>query len=340
MMVCHFQIASCQTVGQRKAQEDACNYHAFRANNGGSKDQNSQSADRLIVALADGMGGHVGGARASSTACTTFLQQFVDHDDPSIVERFDHALEFSNNALAQEVAQNPDLKGMGCTLVGAYFDGGMMRWVSVGDSLLYRIHQGGIERLNQDHSMMPVLEKAMLNGEISQSEVHRHPQRNALRSALTGQVITFKDNHGNGVEADSGDCFILASDGLLTLPPARVAEVVAANAQRGPQAIAKSLVEMVVGAGRPDQDNTTVVVVQAIDEAAEAKTVLLGRSRRAGSGFDAKSARRTGMASMIFLLLGLGILGIAAGAFFGWPPDVWNPQGKIGAPPPSNGSTR
>src|SRR6185295_8580056 len=89
----------------------------------------------LLAVLADGMGGHTGGAVAGQTACTTFAEVFSTATS-AYEERLQTALDASNAALAKGVEENAALRGMGCTIVAAWLDALGIRWASVGDSLL------------------------------------------------------------------------------------------------------------------------------------------------------------------------------------------------------------
>src|SRR5688500_4847696 len=106
---------------------------------------------------------------------------------------------------------------MGCTLVAAAFlDSGLV-WVSGGDSPPLRLREGELMQLNADHSMAPLIAMRVDAGEMSEEEAARHPQRNALRSALIGEPIPHTDVRETPVRLKAGDKFVLASDGLQTL---------------------------------------------------------------------------------------------------------------------------
>ncbi len=73
-----------------------------------------------FAVLADGMGGHAGGALASRTVCENFLSVAADHSGTSI-DRLIAALKAANTAVAAKISENPLLAGMGSTLIGAAF---------------------------------------------------------------------------------------------------------------------------------------------------------------------------------------------------------------------------
>lgn len=216
----------------------------------------------LIAVLADGMGGHAGGALASRMVCEEFLSTLTAGRGP-VVDRLLAALEAANGAIAEKVAANPVLSGMGSTLVGAVFGHGGAEWVSVGDSPLLLYRDGAIAHLNEDHSLAPELDRMAAAGQITAEEARRDPRRHMLRSAVTGEDIDLVDVSRQPLAIELGDYVILASDGLHTLETGEVARVVSAYAADGPQAVAGALIRAIESARDPHQDNATVVAVRA-----------------------------------------------------------------------------
>lgn len=220
-----------------------------------------------LAVLGDGMGGHVGGAVASSTACAAYIRAFADSfiaADPELMQRMVAALEASNVALADRAEAEPAYHGMGTTLVAAYFCphelGSGLSWVSVGDSLLFLWRRGDLARLNEDHSLAPELDKLAAAGAISRRDAESDPRRHFLRSALTGSDIEMIDVTPRPLPLAEGDVIIVASDGLHTLDEAEIARLVAEFRSDGAARIAQALIDTVVGYGLPHQDNTTVIV--------------------------------------------------------------------------------
>lgn len=231
-------------------------------------DQSGVDGDLLLV-LADGMGGHSAGEIASETAIGVFARHF--HDVATSLrprERLKEALEAANDALAAEVAEAPELGGMGCTLIGALVASGRLVWVSVGDSVLFRLRDGEIKRLNEDHSVFGELMYHVRSGDLTLEEAKAHPQRHALRAALTGGEIAQIDLVATTVEA--GDIVILASDGLETLEEAEIAEIVENAREAGPDDIVRDLLAAVEAHEAPRQDNASVIVL-TVDAALAAK---------------------------------------------------------------------
>jgi protein phosphatase len=258
------------TVGGRSGQEDAFRLWPVegivppKADGGG-----------LLAVLADGMGGHTGGAIAGQTACKTFAEVFASASTP-LEARLKSALQASNEALAKGVEQNAALKGMGCTIVGAWIDDLGIRWTSVGDSLLLLYRLPDVIRLNADHSLGSFLDEQARQNKITRSEARRNRNRNALRSALTGSKIDLIDLRSEPLELRPGDWVLLASDGLCSLPGDEIADVVYRFRQSTPAEMADGLIAAVTQKGVVDQDNATVVAVR-IDGAPEASNDVTTR---------------------------------------------------------------
>jgi protein phosphatase len=250
-----FEYASRASQGARSYQEDSA---LVRAGSGGGGAAGRSGTHELMAVLADGMGGHAGGALASSTACEIFMRAF-ETSSGDLSARLDEALKLANMAIAECVEENPALSGMGCTLVGTTFGPAGLEWVSVGDSPLFRLRNGAIEVLNADHSLAPELDKLAAAGRMSWEDARADPRRHFLRSALTGDQIDMVDRSRR--ELQPGDVVILASDGIQTLSQDEIARVVADAASGGPDRIAEALLAAVEAAGDRYQDNTTVVVV-------------------------------------------------------------------------------
>ena len=216
-----------------------------------------QGDNRLLLLLADGMGGHVGGARASELAVATFAAHF-DRAEGAITGRLRAALEAVNTAIARDVAADPRLSGMGCTVVACLVTGDQAHWISVGDSWLWCLRNGKLTRLNADHSMRPLLENMVELGRMTQAEVEEDPRLGQLRSVVNSEELTLVDQNARPFALRPGDRLLLASDGIEALGAAAIASLAAAREE--PAASVNALLDAVEDLKRPGQDNTTVVV--------------------------------------------------------------------------------
>ena len=249
------QVAGDQIAGSRPYQED---YFRTTALLGGDPD----GCDLLMV-LADGMGGHRGGAAASRLAVSAFVDAFVPATG-GVEGRMRASLDAANAAVGRYAEEHPSCTGMGCTLVACVVsDDETAHWISVGDSPLWRVRavregvDGGLDRLNADHSMRPVLEGLVRQGRMAPEEAEGGPMHQ-LRSAVTGEELTLVDAGKPAVRLGIGDRIVLASDGLETLPEEAILRL--CGGRRTSAAIVSDLLEAVAAADRPSQDNTTVIV--------------------------------------------------------------------------------
>lgn len=217
----------------------------------------------LLAILADGMGGHAGGALASRTVCDQFLKSYAANSG-TVVEGLLEALESCNGAIAATVTDNPLLSGMGSTLVAVMFGADGINWVSVGDSPLWLWRRGELALLNEDHSLAPDLDALAAAGKITAAEAKRDPRRHMLRSAVTGEEIDLVDISRKPLVLEEGDYVILASDGLQSLDNGEIERIIAAYGPDGSESVAKALIRTIDGLREPHQDNATVIVVRPV----------------------------------------------------------------------------
>src|SRR5215813_2371939 len=141
----------------------------------------------LLAVVADGMGGHKGGAEASKVAVQAFVHAVEQGGGLA------DGLSDANTAVGKRAASSPDLAGMGATLVAVQVRGDEVRWISVGDSPLFMVSAGKLERLNADHSMAPQIDALVKRGMLTADEAEHHPGRHTLREAVMGQPLSLID---------------------------------------------------------------------------------------------------------------------------------------------------
>ena len=200
----------------------------------------------LLAVVADGMGGHAGGATASRL----------------VVEAFVHAVEQgggladglndANAAVGKGAAGKSELAGMGATLVGVHLRGDEVRWISVGDSPFYLVEAGKLERLNADHSMAPQIDQMVKRGMLTQEEADHHPGRHTLREAVMGEPLTLIDKGSRQLGPDAR--LLVCSDGVQSLKPEQILSQAALPVDR--------IISAVLGAAKEHQDNITVVKLE------------------------------------------------------------------------------
>lgn len=202
-----------------------------------------------LWAVADGMGGHAGGEQASALIRSR-LEEVDPADDPaSYVARVRRALERADAELRKSSTSS------GSAVVVLLAAGDRYACVWAGDSRLYRLRGGRLERLTRDHSLV---EELVASGTLKPEVAHRHPLANRITRAVgVGDPLKLDVAQGR---LTPGERYLLASDGLHgAIPDGVIAELVAAPDL---DEASDRLMAAVMKAGAPD--NVTVVLV-AID---------------------------------------------------------------------------
>ncbi|RLA10250.1 MAG: hypothetical protein DRQ54_00110 [Gammaproteobacteria bacterium] len=251
----YYEVGVKQIQGGRDYQEDC--YQVFYP------DAEDVEKKRALVVLADGMGGHAGGAVASEIVVEGVVdiisKQYPVDNSPSALFA---AMDGANRAVLRRAREEPELQGMGCTLVALTIDQNELHWISVGDSLLYLIRGGEVIRKNDDHSYGGYVDRLIAAGEDIPATPGFKPRRNMLMSYVNGEEVAMIDCPDEAHQIQAGDRLIVASDGLDTISSDDF-PFLSKNAAT-PQALADALVGAVEAAGKSNQDNTTVVVVDVI----------------------------------------------------------------------------
>lgn len=230
---------------------------ARRENQDAHGEFQSRAGERLLV-VADGMGGHVGGATASRICVETLGAALVDSDDAPDA-RLRRGLVLANARIREAAERQPELSGMGTTAVALLFGADGRAWLGwVGDSRAYRSRGGALETLSSDHSVVAEWVRA---GILQADEAEHHPRRNELLRALGASDEL--EPEVTELEVRAGDRFLLCSDGLSAVVPS--AEIGAVVGFEEPELAAKKLVAMANERGGPD--NVTVVVAVVPGEA-------------------------------------------------------------------------
>ena len=160
-----------------------------------------------LYGVADGMGGHKAGDIASLMA-VTLLRRFISDAKPS-KERLRRGIEEANLMIYEEQLYRPDLSGMGTTLTVIWEDKRHILLGHVGDSRAYRLRNGMIRQVSQDHSMVAELVR---DGLLTPAEARKHPYRNIITRALgAGETV---DVDVDELDKRAGDIYLICSDGL------------------------------------------------------------------------------------------------------------------------------
>ena len=260
-----FEPGNAQYLGTRAVQEDSFGFSEL-------DDQEFLFHAGFVAVVADGLGGLMGGAAASSTAVRTFLAEYRKKAlAETIPMALDRALQRAHEAVL-ETADKAGARGeMGTTLAAVALHGHQLHWISVGDSRVYLLRGGELAQASHDHVMARELDARVARGEITENAAQRDPERDALTSFLGASELGPVDRSLRPFPLQDGDRVLLCSDGLYrTLGPAEITR----EGNRTPAALCEALVEQLREKKLSKQDNATVVVV-ACAEAPEPDVVEL-----------------------------------------------------------------
>lgn len=194
----HIRVGNLSDVGLnpiRSKNEDAFGYYT------------GEYGSLLIVC--DGMGGHNAGEVAAQLAVESVKNYFDLHyiagDENATLEL---SIDFAHKKILECSLQNPELDGMGTTLVLLLIRDGQFWYANVGDSRIY-LRRESMYRLTKDHSEVQALVEM---GVISQEDARNHPRRNIITQALGSSNCTPEVSGPHMLYRD--DVFMLCSDGL------------------------------------------------------------------------------------------------------------------------------
>jgi PPM family protein phosphatase len=218
-----------------------------------------QNEDAYVVqpplfAVADGMGGAQAGEIASRIAASALRDSGSGPGEDAVAALIQEA-----NRRVYEAAASDDARaGMGTTMTAALFGAGSVRIGHVGDSRAYRVRDGVLEQLTEDHSLVAELVRS---GKLSPEEADVHPQRSVITRVLGTDpevdVDTFE------VEARPGDIFMICSDGLTSMVDDDAILSVLGQPGRALEQRAHSLVDAANRGG--GEDNITVILFELGD---------------------------------------------------------------------------
>jgi protein phosphatase len=226
------------------------------------KVQHSSDRSYLFV-VADGMGGHAGGEKASALAIDSvesfvletfkWFAQCKGKEQDQVLADFQSALGHANARVLAEGAQRPELHGMGTTLTLAYSLNDELFVVHVGDSRCYLSRHGMLYRLTRDHTLV---EEMVRHGALAREEAAQHRWRHVVTNAVGGGSAEVKVEV-HKVRLEGGDRLLLCSDGLTEMVPEQeISHILQTEAES--EAACRRLVARANEAG--GKDNITVVV--------------------------------------------------------------------------------
>ena len=239
---------------ERKApnQPGAKSFFGSRTEVGHVREHNE---DSLVVtpplfAVADGMGGHEAGEVASEIAINALAELAPASPDGDALAR---AVVAANLEVIKAPGKGIGREGMGTTLTAAVLEGERLVIAQVGDSRAYLLHQGRLQQLTRDHSLMADMIEA---GQLTEAEARVHPNRSVITRAIGSDPHMQPDIYELNVE--TGDRILLCSDGICTMiEDPQIARIMGSSETA--QECADNLVAAALDAG--GYDNATAVVM-------------------------------------------------------------------------------
>jgi protein phosphatase len=225
-----------------------------------------------VIALADGLGPQKGAEAASRIATTMVLEHLREPGTLAPRVKLREALGHADRAIRSEARTDPALKGMGSTLSVAWFHHGRVLFGHIGDSRIYRLRGGRLERMTSDHSF---LNEQLSTGQFTTDELRRSQSRQLVTRALGVSEEVMPDLSEQEVEV--GDLYLLCSDGLHDLVDdtdiAQALELLHPNLEL----LAETLVAMANDRG--GRDNISVAVVRVAPGSVSAAEEPAAQSR-------------------------------------------------------------
>ena len=276
----------------------------------------------LLAILSDGVGGHNAGEVASAMAVEQISRVVQDSDGGSPTEVLRRAVQAASQSIRDQALRSAAQSGMAATCACVWINGDRMYTATVGDSRLYRLRGGKIQRISTDHTWV---QEALERGLIKPEQVNGHPNQHVIRRYLGSPVppevdfrLRLAQNESDeraranqGERVLPGDLILLTSDGLTDLVSDE--EIREAFRSAPGEAAGRKLIDLANERG--GHDNITLVAVQ-IPAASRA------RARRALPISPRWAAWGCG-AILLAAVLALGLAG-------GW----WWWSGLTGPPPP------
>jgi len=250
---------------------------AFGKTDVGKRRKNNQdsiflSPDNRFFILADGMGGHQGGEEASRVATEMVSAVFNAPDGPRQLGKADEAslqdipdtisrmtraaiLE-ADRVIVRKGEENRELQGLGATIETLVIDEGAATIGHVGDSRVYRMRAGALERVTEDHS---VLAEELKRRKMTPKEIKEFPFKNRITRALGHLDDRIVDIHKYGLEKH--DLFLICSDGLTDVANDEEIESILRETKSDPESACEKLVQTALDGGGPDNVSVIVVLV-------------------------------------------------------------------------------
>ncbi len=247
-------IGTSSVIGRRNEQQDAIKSDTFYsyAENG-----------KAISVLCDGMGGLVGGQKASALCSSIVYNTFHSNIEFPSIPAFYKSVIFQADEEVKTMKNDRETQilGAGTTLVSVVIDDDRLYWASVGDSRIYIIRNNEILCITKDHNFLMLLNEKVRRGEITQEEADNNPKREALISYIGIGGVRYVDMNSKGFHLLDGDYIVLCSDGLYRSVSEDEIKQAVCNFGNETQQAAETLTNLALSKNLKNQDNTSVVVI-------------------------------------------------------------------------------
>lgn len=202
--------------------------------------------------VADGLGGHAEGGRASRLAADFLADAWNRSGDPGPgPDSVAAAVQEASDLIFDEMQWSPAWHGMGTTLAGVVFSGGQAIFVNVGDSRCYRLGDGKLVQVSTDDS--PPLPPGAEPGTVT----------TIVTQTLGGMPISVPvDPHVDCSETNTGDRFLLCSDGLTDYVPLDTVEKILTEHESDPATAVRAALQAALDAG--GYDNVSIILVTVL----------------------------------------------------------------------------
>ena len=207
-----------------------------------------------LFIVADGMGGHQAGDFASSYSVKKFLESVSLSLQKNPHKIFEDAIRYANRELIEKSRENPELRGMGTTLVALTILGEKAYVANVGDSRLYCMEEI-LTQITIDHSLV---QEMIRIGELTKESARLHPDKNIITRAVGAGKDIRADFFEFTITRES--ILLMCSDGLSNMVDDAQLAVLLKSAQ-SPEKIGKRLIETANKNG--GKDNIAVIVINS-----------------------------------------------------------------------------
>jgi serine/threonine protein phosphatase PrpC len=223
--------------------------------------------DAALLVVADGMGGHAAGERASglvirtlSGVLTPLLTAALSKSSaapPDFAEALDRGLHEANRIVREVATDNAACKGMGSTAAAVLVWDGQAFISLVGDCRVHHWRGGRLTQVTRDQTLVARMVEL---GQLTPQEAARHPRRNEVAMAVGKYALLSPARYE--VSLAAGDWLLLSSDGLQAHVEERLLQETIAKADSSAADLANRLVDLANQRG--GSDNCTVIAVHCV----------------------------------------------------------------------------